>query len=109
MSDTMTISTTSIYHIEDLADISGLSIEDIQDLVEHYVIKPENSDVAHCFFQEHCVHVVKQARRLRDDFELDRNGVSVAMTLLNRIEALENQIRIMEAHLGETKMTNISI
>ena len=42
----------------------------------------------------HLLHVVtvRQARRLRDDFELDSNGVALAMTLLRRISVLERAL-----------------
>ena len=39
------------------------------------------------------VVTVRTARRLRDDFELDRNGVALALTLLRRIAQLEAEVR----------------
>lgn len=104
MSNSITISTTSIYQIKDLADISGLSIDDIQDLVETCVIMPNDINATTWIFQEHCLHIAKKAHQLRNDFQLDRNGISLAMTLLNRIEELENQLRVMEAHFGKTQI-----
>ncbi|MBC7415273.1 MAG: hypothetical protein H7327_10100, partial [Herminiimonas sp.] len=40
------------------------------------------------------------ARRLRDDFELDRNGVSLALTLMQRIEDLEAQLGELRAKVA---------
>jgi chaperone modulatory protein CbpM len=75
--------------IEELAEASGLSRDEVDDLVVSGVIWP--ADAAAQPHRYHLLHVVtvRQARRLRDDFELDSNGVALAMTLLRRIRALE--------------------
>ena len=87
------LSDTAVCHIEHLADVSGLSLEEIEDLVDSGLIAPVEAPPAPRTF--HLVHVVtvRTARRLRDDFELDRNGVALALTLLRRIDALEAQLR----------------
>lgn len=81
--------------IEHLVAVSGLSLDDIEVLVVSGVIWPADAATQpRCF---HLLHVVtvRQARRLRDDFELDSNGVALAMTLLRRISVLE---RALAAH-----------
>jgi chaperone modulatory protein CbpM len=78
--------------IEHLADISGLSLDEVADLVVSGAIWPADAATEpRCF---HLLHVVtlRQARRLRDDFELDSNGVALAMTLLRRIKVLERAL-----------------
>ena len=83
----------AVCHIEQLADASGLSLEEIEDLVDNGLITPVAAPPAPRTF--HLVHVVtvRKARRLRDDFELDRNGVALALTLLRRIDRLESELR----------------
>lgn len=78
--------------IEHLVEASGLSLDEIEDLVEIGVIWPADAVTAPRRF--HLLHVVtvRQARRLRDVFELDINGVGLAMTLLRRISALEQAL-----------------
>lgn len=39
------------------------------------------------------------ARRLRDDFELDRAGLALALRLMQRIDALEQEIVRLRARL----------
>jgi chaperone modulatory protein CbpM len=80
--------------IEHLAEVSGLSLDEVEDLVVSGVIWPADAATQpHCF---HLLHVVtvRQARRLRDDFELDSNGVALAMTLLRRISVLEQALSL---------------
>lgn len=86
--------------IEHLAEVSGLSVGDIEDLVESGVIAPAEAlaapDTTTRYFHLHYVVTVKTARRLRDDFQLDRPGLALALTLLGRIEALQAQLRALE-------------
>jgi chaperone modulatory protein CbpM len=72
--------------------VSGLSLDEVEDLVANGVIPPADAPAnPRCF---HLLHVVtvRQARRLRDDFELDSNGVALAMTLRRRIRVLEQAL-----------------
>jgi chaperone modulatory protein CbpM len=78
--------------IEYLAEVSGLSLDEVEDLVVSGVIWPADAATQPRPF--HLLHVVtvRQARRLRDDFELDSNGVALAMKLLRRISVLERAL-----------------
>ena len=86
--------------IEHLAEVSGLSLDDIADLVDHGVMTPADAAAQAPSF--HLLHVVtaRQAGRLRDDFQLDRNGLTLAMTLLRRIDALEQALHVAQSRDG---------
>lgn len=81
--------------MEHLAEVSGLSLDEVDDLLVSGAIWP--ADAAAQPRRFHLLHVVtvRQARRLRDDFELDSNGVALAMTLLRRIDALEQALSML--------------
>jgi chaperone modulatory protein CbpM len=86
-----------------LLEFSGLSTEELEDLIENGVITPLDTATQPHFFQLHYISVARLARKLRDDFELDRRGVTLAMTLIHRINELEAernalQVRIAHAH-----------
>lgn len=85
----------AVCSIEHLVEVSGLSLEDIEDLVENGLLCPAD-EAARSF---HLLHVVtvRRARRLRDDFQLDRNGLALAMTLLRRIDALEQALLVAQS------------
>ena len=89
---------TAVCSIEHLVEVSGLSPDDIRNLVEDGVMAPADASDPGAGF--HLAHVLtaRQARRLRDDFELDRNGLALALTLLRRIESLEQALHM--AQLG---------
>ena len=91
---------TAVCPIEHLVDVSGLSRDEIRQLVEDGVM--ESADASNPAMTFHLVHVltVRQARRLRDDFELDRNGLALALTLLRRIESLEQALHLAQSGHG---------
>jgi len=91
---------TAVCSIEHLVEVSGLSPDDIRNLVEDGVMAPvDASDPAAGFHLAH-VLTVRQARRLRDDFELDRNGLALTLTLLRRIESLEQELHLAQSRHG---------
>jgi chaperone modulatory protein CbpM len=85
---------SAVCTIEHLADMSGLSVDEIENLVVSGVVWPAEPTAPSPRF--HLLHIVtvRRARRLRDDFELDSNGVALAMTLLRRISALEQMLAL---------------
>ncbi|HJV85136.1 MAG TPA: chaperone modulator CbpM [Noviherbaspirillum sp.] len=88
---------SGICTIEHLAKASGLSLAEVQELIDTGVIVPLDQLVEPARFHKQYVVTALTARRLRDDFELDRRGVAVALMLLQRIDALENELRALKA------------
>ena len=84
---------SDVCEIEHLAEVSGLAIEEIEDLIDIGVISPVDPGAQPICFQLQYVLTVKTARRLRDDFQLDRHGVALALTLLRRIDELEAELK----------------
>lgn len=91
---------TAVCSIEHLVEVYGLSPDDIRNLVEDGVMAPADASNPGAGF--HSVHIltVRQARRLQDDFELDRNGLALALTLLRRIESLEQELHLAQSRHG---------
>jgi chaperone modulatory protein CbpM len=83
------------YPLEYLAEVSGLSIEEIEDLVAIGVITPSATPAQPRIFRLCHVLTVKKARRLRDDFQLDYHGVALALTLLRHIDELRAEVRVL--------------
>jgi chaperone modulatory protein CbpM len=87
----------SLCSVEHLAEVSGLSIEDLGDLIEMGLIVPADIDAQPKSFSLHYEVTANLARRLRDDFELDRNGMVLAVRLMQRIEALQEELEAVRA------------
>jgi chaperone modulatory protein CbpM len=89
LSDSTWLNDADLCPIEHLAEVSGLSIEEVEDLVETDIIERVDGGTSTRMVQVRHVRTVRMARRLRDDFELNRQGVALALVLLRRIEELE--------------------
>lgn len=99
-SDSIWLNETDFCRIEYLAEVSGLSMEEIEDLIENGVITPAEPSAEPRVFQLHCVVTVKTARRLRDDFQLESHGLTLALTLLRRISDLQATLNALQAGQG---------
>jgi chaperone modulatory protein CbpM len=89
----------ALYSIEHVAAASGLTGEDIADLVECGAIAAAGAAQPY-HFEAQVVLTIQSARRLRDDFSLDRHGLALALTLLRRINELEAQLGHEKARRG---------
>lgn len=82
-----------------LVQISGLQETEVRELVEYGVISPLNTEAAPWSFSADQVAVARAACRLRNDFDLDTQGVMVALTLLERVRDLEQRLQQLDAQL----------
>ena len=94
-SESVWLNDAHVCRIEHLAEASGLSIGEIEDLVEHGVIVPVSELTMPYAFRLRDVVTVRTARRVRDDFQLDRNGLSLSLRLLQRIANLESELKAL--------------
>ena len=96
---------------EQLAELTGLSPDLLRELVDYGALVPVNAEAPvdaeppdvqiseQWSFAADCVVAVRTARRLRDDFDLDPNALSVALMLIERIQKLEAQLRELRSQL----------
>lgn len=91
-----------ICSMDHLAEASGLSSDELNALIESGAIVAVDATAEPRQYQMRCVVTATVARRLRDDFELDQNGMALAMTLMRRIEALEAELTAARALAART-------
>lgn len=87
----------SDYSAHDLANLSGLPAELLHELMDCGAL-PAIPEPGNARFEARTIALVRTARRLRDDFELDANGLAVAVSLLRRMRALEDELADARAH-----------
>jgi chaperone modulatory protein CbpM len=87
----------------ELVELSGLSAQELQHLVDCEALlpvaaaDPAGLSAAEARFSQNCLDLVRAASRLRNDFELDANGLTLALRLLTRIRELEAELRELRA------------
>jgi len=85
--------------LTELSELSGLSEAELRDWVDAGILAPADPQTAQWAFGADRLVTVRMACRLRQDFELDPDGVALVVTLLDRIHALEAEVRHLRARL----------
>lgn len=85
--------------LTELARICDLSPAELGELVDDGVLVPVEQARQERLFSAECVMPLRTAGKLRQDFDLDLFTVGLLLGYLNRIEALEHQVRTLKAHL----------
>jgi len=101
---------------DDLAELSGLSPELLRELVEYGALVPINTqasinaevpidvELAQWRFSADCIVAVRTVGRLHEDFDLDANALSVALTLIERIGGLEAQLQELQTQFPRIRL-----
>jgi hypothetical protein len=76
---------------------TGMSEAELTELVRYGALVPRDPDATTWTFESHWLLVARTASRIRHDFDLDPHGVSVVLSFLDRIEALETELRALRA------------
>jgi chaperone modulatory protein CbpM len=71
------------YSLDELAERSHLTRAELEVLIDCGTISSRDA---------RALDIARTAARLRGDFEVDLHGIALAMTLLRRIEELENEL-----------------
>lgn len=93
LAETIWLNEEGACSLDELAEMSGLTQDELHALIDSGVLEPITQDPKHYTFQLNYVVIARSARRLRDDFELDIQGLTVALNLLRRIQHLEIELQ----------------
>lgn len=85
--------------LEQLCELSGLSHAELRELVECGALAPADSGAREWTFGADRLVVARSAFRLRKDFDLDPQGLALAVALLERVRDLEEQLRDLRARI----------
>lgn len=96
-SETTWLSDDHEFSLPQLADLSGMTEQDLRELVDFGAVLPLDSEAEPWSFSGKFLPVVRTAFRLRVSFELDLQSLALTISLLERIHALELQLRSLRA------------
>ena len=82
---------------DELVAASGMPEGAVREMVSYGVLTPRGADTTTWTFTMRSLVVIRKAQRLQHDFELDTHAVTVVLRYLERIEALEAQVRALQA------------
>ena len=101
ITETMMLDQSHEFSLAELADLSGLSRDELMQLIETETLLPADPRAAEATFGAHCLVVARTAYRLRNDFELDAGALALTLALLERIRDLEAELRAAHARLPQ--------
>ena len=84
----------------ELVHASGLSEAELAELVQYGALVPRDASAPTLTFESRCLVIARTASRLSREFDLDAHGVSVVLSFVERIEALEAELCALRARLG---------
>jgi chaperone modulatory protein CbpM len=90
----------SLVTLDQLVDAAELPAEEVRALVDYGALAPVDPAAASWTFTASWVVVARTAGRLRRDFELDAHSLSVVLRYVQRVEALEAELRALRARQG---------
>ena len=85
--------------LSDLSRACGLDTQELAELVDYGALVPLDAEPRGQLFSAEIVVQLRIAGKLRLDFDLDVFTVALLMGYLSRIDALERQVRSLEARL----------
>lgn len=85
--------------LAELTRVCGMTEAELRELIEYGALAPVERAQPELRFSSECVAGLRQAGRLRRDFELDMFAVALLLDYLHRIDFLERQIKSLQAHL----------
>jgi chaperone modulatory protein CbpM len=85
--------------LTEISELSGLSETELLEWVDVGVIAPADPDAEPWTFSADCLITIRTACRMRQDFELDINSAALVVSLIERVHALEAEIRDLRAKL----------
>ncbi len=83
----------------ELAEVCGMSAAELEELVDYGALQPLVSNQTERMFSAEYITPLRMAGKLRVDFDLDLFTVALLLGYVHRIEALERQLRALEAHM----------
>jgi chaperone modulatory protein CbpM len=92
ISESIWLNDSDLCSLAHIVEVSGLAEHDVLDLVEAGILEPTNDDPHNYLFRIDCIVMARKARRLRDDFELNPEGLALALNLLRRVNQLEQEL-----------------
>lgn len=94
--------------VSELSQVCGMSPSELDELVDYGALVPLQAERHERVFSAEIVPPLRTAGKLRLDFDLDLFTAAILLDYLNRIEALERQVRSLRAHLPAHSSSDIA-
>jgi len=104
----MTEMTVTTHTVSELCFYTGVSEEDLLEIVGLGVIEPQLTQTEHWIFADNDVVIVHRAVRLRRELALDWSGIAIVLTLLDDNLTLRSENHRLEQRLAKFISTELN-
>lgn len=95
------ITTLSVqWRMEEFCQLAGLPAECLIEIVEQGILEPSGDEPDEWLFDAAALVVARRAARLQRDLEIDWPGIALALSLLDELEQLRAENRMLKQRLG---------
>jgi len=98
--EAVTLDEQGFVTLDQLVEAADIPVEELRALVDYGALAPVDPAATSWTFTASWVVVARTAGRLRRDFELDAHSLSVVLRYVQRVEALEAEVRALRARQG---------
>ena len=91
----------SLFSLGEICERCGVHADIVVEMVEYGIVRPvtDQGDNDHWQFDTDALLRMSRAQRLRRDLELNPAGLALALELLDEIDALQRQVRMLQQQL----------
>ncbi|WP_438284560.1 chaperone modulator CbpM [Pseudomonas alabamensis] len=83
-----------------LCQEADLTADCVIEIVEHGIVEPSGRTPDDWRFDDHAPHLARRAARLRDELQLEWEGVALALELLQEVRVLRSENDRLRQRLG---------
>lgn len=84
--------------IEELAEICGITPEQISELISYAILHPQGKAQMEWRFDSMQIKRAQKAVRLQRDLEVNVAGIALVLDLMDELDMLRNRLRMMDKH-----------
>ncbi|MBS0849424.1 chaperone modulator CbpM [Citrobacter sp. JGM124] len=104
----MTEITVTTHNVSEFCFCTGVSEEDLLEIVGLGVIEPQLTSTRHWIFVDNDVVIVHRAVRLRRELALDWPGIAIVLTLLDDNNSLRSEKHRLEQRLAKFILNDLN-
>ena len=86
--------------LAEFCEATELSDVHVIEIVEHGILEPQGAEPKDWRFTDYELTLAKRAAKLRRDLELEWEGVALALDLLDEVQQLRAENRMLKQRLG---------
>ena len=86
--------------MEEFCEVANIPATYVIEIVEHGILEPQGKTPEAWRFDHYELFIAKRAAKLRDDLELEWEGVALALELLEEVQQLRAENRRLKQRLG---------